>query len=60
MAIIRVNLAAEAARLRSVLKPLLAIEAGMGADGVGHGRLRPPSEQLLHQDARGSEEAGAG
>lgn len=48
MATIRVNLASEAARLRSVLQPLLSIEAGLGADGIGHGRLRPPSEQLVN------------
>ena len=50
MTTIRVSLAAEAAQLRSVLIPMLSIEAGLGADGVGHGVLRPPSEQLLIQD----------
>jgi hypothetical protein len=47
MATIRVSLAADAARLRSVLIPMLNVEAGLGADGVGHGRLKPPSEHLL-------------
>ena len=50
MATIRVSLAADAARLRSLLLPMLSVEAGLGADGIGHGQLKPPSEGLLEID----------
>ena len=31
------------------------IEAGRGADGVGHGRLKPPSESILEQNGEGAQ-----
>jgi hypothetical protein len=56
MTTIRISLQEEAERMRSVLMPMLTVEAGLGADGVGHGRLKAPSEELLQNDAVGSEE----
>lgn len=36
--------------MRSLMKTIENIEDGLGADGVGHGRLRPPSEPLSLED----------
>jgi hypothetical protein len=40
--------------MRSLMKTIENIEDGLGADGVGHGRLRPPSEEVVsEEDAAG-------
>jgi hypothetical protein len=46
-----IDLGPQAADLIRLGKTIASIEAGAGADGVGHGRLSPPSEQLLAHDA---------
>lgn len=50
-ALMLIDLGPIAADLIRLGKTIASIEAGSGADGVGHGRLSPPSEQLLAQDA---------
>ena len=39
--------------MRSLMKTIENIEDGLGADGVGHGRLRPPAEPLSEEDPEG-------
>lgn len=44
---IELNLEDEAHTLEAMAKVLMDVEEGRGADGVGHGVLKPPSEGLL-------------
>ncbi len=38
--------------MKALVKTLQNVEEGLGADGVGHGRLRPPAEELAIGDSR--------
>ena len=44
-----VSLEDEGQALDALEKLITDIEDGRGADGVGHGRLKPPAEELLDQ-----------
>ncbi len=44
------NLEDDAQTLEAMAKVLIDVEEGRGADGVGHGVLKPPSEALLEHD----------
>jgi hypothetical protein len=44
------DLGGEDKAMRSLMKTIENIEDGLGADGVGHGRLRPPAEPLTEED----------
>jgi hypothetical protein len=48
--LMEINLGPQVADLIRLGRMIDSLEAGAGADGVGHGRLSPPSEQLLAQD----------
>lgn len=52
---IEIDLSFLAADMEEMAKTLISVEQGEGADGVGHGKLRPPSEELLEQDGDESE-----
>lgn len=40
--------------MRSLMKTIENIEDGLGADGVGHGKLRPPAEaEVSMEDPEG-------
>jgi len=41
-----ISLENEARELEAMAEMLENIEDGLGADGVGHGRLRPPAEPI--------------
>jgi hypothetical protein len=43
---IDLSLEDEAATLEAMAKVLTDVEEGRGADGIGHGKLRPPAEPL--------------
>lgn len=47
---IELNLEDEAHTLEAMAKVLMDVEEGRGADGLGHGVLKPPSEGLLDLD----------
>ncbi|WP_411876845.1 hypothetical protein [Vulcanococcus limneticus] len=55
---IELDLSALAADMEAMGMTVARIEAGLGADGVGHGVLKPPAEFLLeeHRDGLWSEE----
>lgn len=53
---IEIDLSLLAADMEEMAKTLISVEQGEGADGVGHGKLRPPSEELLEEEGQGSEE----
>ena len=40
----------EGRALDALEKLITDIEDGRGADGFGHGKLRPPSEELIEED----------
>lgn len=52
------NLEDDAEQLEAMAKVLINVEEGKGADGIGHGLLKPPSEGLLEQDAEGHQADG--
>lgn len=43
----------ESQQLKALAKTLQNVEEGLGADGIGHGRLKPPSEELLEDRPEG-------
>jgi hypothetical protein len=47
---IDLDLSDVAADMESMAVTLGNVEAGLGADGVGHGVLKPPSEELLDEE----------
>lgn len=53
---IEIDLSPLAADMETMAKTLISVEQGEGADGVGHGKLRPPSEELLEDEGRGTED----
>jgi hypothetical protein len=52
---IELNLEDEAQTLEAMAKVLIDVEEGRGADGVGHGVLKPPSEGLLEHPSSEAE-----
>jgi hypothetical protein len=55
---IELDLSWLAADMEAMGMTVARIEAGLGADGVGHGQLKPPAEFLLEdgREGAGSEE----
>ena len=53
---IEIDLSLLAADMEEMAKTLISVEQGEGADGVGHGKLKPPSEELLEEEGQGAEE----
>lgn len=47
------DLGGEDKAMRSLMKTIENIEDGLGADGVGYGKLRPPAEPLTEEDLEG-------
>jgi hypothetical protein len=47
------DLGGEDKAMRSLMKTIENIEDGLGADGVGYGKLRPPAEPLTEEDPEG-------
>ncbi|MEB3169123.1 MAG: hypothetical protein VKK97_10385 [Synechococcaceae cyanobacterium] len=47
---IEIDLSFLAADMEQMATTLVQVEQGKGADGVGHGKLKPPSEELLEQE----------
>ena len=47
---VEIDLTIDAADMEAMATTLGNVEAGLGADGVGHGVLRPPSEELLDEE----------
>jgi hypothetical protein len=47
---VEIDLTTDGSDMEAMATTLGNVEAGLGADGVGHGVLKPPSEELLDEE----------